>query len=235
MLNFKMYFMIAIQFLALSVWAAIPPKSSKVYDILQLPSANQKSLIDKGSDHLYRDFVQLAFDDKTSMKVRWKALMAAAQIRKEKSTGDLIKASKDSQWFMRTAAMAALEEYNPDASELIAKNLLKDKALVVRSAAADILSRNFSTSSRSLFWEELHQKYNFKNKQSLWIRPQIFSALAQKPLDQETNLFSKMLKEPELKMQLIAVRGLEKLTGMKLGESSTSPTQVVRLWQSYYK
>ncbi len=227
-------FIVSQIFLA-STWGAIPKSSGKAYEILQLPPENQKSLIDKSPDHLYRDFVQLAFDDKVSMKLRWKALMAAAQIRKEKSTGDLIKASNDPQWFIRSAAMTALAEYNPPESERVAKNLLKDKALVVRSAAVDILSQISSPEIRDLFWEELHQKYNFKNKQSLWIRPQMLTALAQKPKDQETALFSRMLKEPELKMQLIAVQGLQKLTGMKLGDSRTTPVALVQLWQNYYK
>ena len=224
-----------IQILGASSWAAIPPQSDKAYEILQLPPENQKSLIDKSPDHLYRDFVQLAFNEKTSMKMRWKALMAAAQIRKEKSTVDLVKASTDSQWFMRSAAMTALAEYNPAESERVAKNLLKDKALVVRSAAVDILSQIPSPEIRDLFWEELHQKYNFKNKQSLWIRPQMLTALAQKPKDQETPMFSRMLKEPELQMQLIAVQGLQKLTGMKLGDARTTPVALVQLWQNYYK
>lgn len=235
MLNSKIFLLAVISFLGSSAGAAIPSQLGKAYDILQLPPENQKSLIDKKPDQIYRDFVQLAFDDKTSMKLRWKALMAAAQIRKEKSTGDLIRASKDSQWFMRSAAMTALAEYNPGESERIAKNLLKDKALVVRSAAVDVLSRSFSPEVRDLFWEELHQKYNFKNKHSLWIRPQMLSALAKKPLDQETAMFSGMLKEPELKMQLLAVQGLEKLTGMKLGDPNTPPAQLVQLWRHHYK
>lgn len=234
-MKIKIGLLLLIQLLSAWASAAIPKSSEKAYEILQLPPENQKSLIDKSADHLYRDFVQLAFDDKTSMKMRWKALMAAAQIRKEKSTVDLVKASTDPQWFMRSAAMTALAEYNPTESERVAKNLLKDKALVVRSAAVDILSQRSSPEIRDLFWEELHQKYNFKNKQSLWIRPQMLTALAQKPKDQETGLFSRMLKEPELKMQLIAIQGLQKLTGMKLGDDHTSPVALVQLWQNYYK
>ena len=235
MLKIKIGLIILTQILATSVGAAIPNQIGKAYDILQLPSENQKSVIAKSPDHLYRDFVQLAFDDKISMKLRWKALMAAAQIRKEKSTVDLLKASSDSQWFMRSAALAALAEYNPSESEKVAKKLLKDKALVVRSSAVDILSQSSSPEVRDLFWEELHQKYNFKNKQSLWIRPQMLTALALKPKDQESTLFSQLLKEPEIQMQLIAVRGLEKLTGMKLGDARTSPVKMVQLWQNYYK
>ncbi len=227
--------LILSQLLTAPSWAAIPNNVGKAYDILQLPAENQKNLIDKRPDHLYRDFLQVAFDDKASMKLRWRALMAAAQIRQKNSTVDLVKASKDQQWFMRSAAMTALVEYNPEESERIAKNLLKDKALVVRSMAVDVLSQSFSPEVRDLFWEELHQKYNFKNQHSLWIRPQMLSALAKKPLDQETAMFSKILKEPELKIQLIAVQGLEKLTGMRLGDSGTTPAKLVQLWQNYYK
>jgi hypothetical protein len=209
---------------------------NKAYEILQMPNENQKDLLQKQPDHIYGDFVKLAFDEGTSMKMRWKALMAAAMIRKEKATPDLLKASKNSQWYMRSAAMTALAEYNPAESERVAQGLLKDKALVVRSTAVDILGQSLSPQVRDLFWEELHQKYNFKNKTSLWIRPQILAALAKRPLDQETPMFSKLLREPEQEMQLLAVQGLEKLTGMKLGNGqNVEPSKLIKMWQNYYK
>lgn len=157
--------------------------------------------------------------------------MAAASLRKEKATPDLLKASKDSQWYMRNAAMVALAEYNPPVSQKVAKRLIKDKALVVRSAAVDILAKGTDAEARRLLWQEINKDYNFKNNKSLWIRPQIVAILSEKPVPSELSSFQTLLQDSELNIQLLAIQGLEKITGVKLGDSQTAPSQLVQMWK----
>jgi HEAT repeat protein len=167
------------------------------------------------------------------MRLRWRALMMAAEGRREKSTPDLLKASVHKQWFMRNAALVALAEVIEAEAQKLAKKLVKDKALVVRSAAVDVLQKSPRPEVRDLLWEEMNQKYNFRNQESLWIRSQIVEAMAAKPANHELKLFTKFLNDKDARVQAASVSGMEKLTGVKLGDAKTSREKMVLLWQDY--
>lgn len=221
---------------ALSVQAAIPSKTNlrpKVMEILNLPPENRSQALLSTTEDMYKEFIAVAFAENQSMRLRWRALMMAAEGRREKSTPDLLKASVHKQWFMRNAALVALAEVNEPEAQKLAKKLLKDKALVVRSAAVDVLQKSPRPEVRDLLWEEMSQKYNFRNQESLWIRSQIVEAMAQKPADHELKLFSKFLSDKDARVQSAAVGGLEKLTGMKLGDAKAPREKLVLLWQDY--
>lgn len=222
-----------------SVFAAKAPSStislSSAMEVLNLPSENRRVAVEGTGSLYYKSFITLAFSDKQSMNVRWKALMGAAEALKEKATPDLLKAGEHSQWFMRNAALVALSEVNPVQAEKLAQKLIKDKALVVRSAAVGVLEKNPSPEVRDLLWAELNQDYNFKGAHSLWIRHQIVDALAKKPKDHETRIFAKLLTDSDTRVQVPAVRGLERLTGVKLGKEQIKQTELVGLWKDYVK
>lgn len=216
--------------------AAIPAKKSlapKVMEILNLPSENRSQALLATTEDMYKDFVNVAFSEDQSMRLRWRALMLAAESRRAKATPDLLKAASHKQWFMRNAALVALAEVNDGEAQKLARKLVKDKALVVRSAAVDVLQKNPQPEIRDLLWEEMNQKYNFRNQESLWIRSQIVEALAQKPADHELKVFSKLLTDKDQRVQSASVMGLEKLTGVKLGKSDLSRDKLVLLWQDY--
>lgn len=221
---------------ALSVQAAIPSKSHlrpKVMEILNLPPENRTQALLATTEDMYKEFISVAFAENQSMRLRWRALMLAAENHREKSTPDLLKASVHKQWFMRNAALVALAEVNEPEAQKLAKKLLKDKALVVRSAAVDVLQKSPRPEVRDLLWEEMNQKYNFRNQESLWIRSQIVEAMAQKPADHEMKLFTKFLNDKDTRVQAASVGGMEKLTGIKLGDAKTSSEKLVLLWQDY--
>ncbi len=205
----------------------------QVMDILNLPAENRSQAILSTTQDMYKEFITVAFAKDQSMRLRWRALMLAAESRREKATSDLLRAAKDKQWFMRNAALVALAEVNEAEAQKLAKKLVKDKALVVRSAAVDVLQKNARPDTRDLLWEEMDQKYNFRNKESLWIRSQILEVLAQKPADHELKTFSKLLNDKDSRVQTAAVGGMEKLTGVKLGEAQASREKIVLLWQDY--
>lgn len=210
---------------------------SSALEVLKLPGENRRMVVQGQQGTKYYDsFISMAFNEEQPMSVRWRALMAAAESRGEKSTKDLLKAGAHKQWFMRNAALIALSEVNPEEGRKLAQKLLKDKALVVRSAAVDSLQKNTSLEVRELLWEELNQKYNFKKSQSLWIRHQIVEILAQKPLDRETQTFAQLLSDKDERLHMPAVRGLEKLTGVRLGgEAPMKQSVLVGLWKDYVK
>ncbi|MEK2646096.1 HEAT repeat domain-containing protein [Bdellovibrio sp. BCCA] len=204
-------------------------------EVLKLPSENRRMVIQGQGDKYYQNFISVAFNEEQPMNMRWRALMAAAEARGEKSTPDLLKASNHKYWYMRNAALVALSEVNPSQGEKLAQKLLKDKALVVRSAAVGVLEKSASSDVRDLLWEELNQGYNFKNAQSLWIRHQIVEVLAKKPLDRETKIFAGLLSDKDDRLHIPAIRGLEKLTGVKLGEGKVTKSALVGMWKDYVK
>lgn len=210
----------------------VAPAFASTMDILSLPGANRRMVIrDQGSRN-YQDYLKVAFDSAQPMSMRWRALMSAADAKGKESTSDILIAANSKDWFMRNAALVALAEINPAESTKLAQKLLKDKALVVRSAAVEVLAKDVSSESRELLWKELEQEYNYKNAQSLWIRYQIVTVLAKKPQDKELKTFAKLLTDADIRVQMPAVKGLEKLTGVVLGEGKEK-VSTVSLWQDY--
>lgn len=208
---------------------------SSANELLKLPAENRRMALQGQGEKFYSSFITIAFNDSETMSVRWRALMAAAEARGNQATADLVKAGHHTQWYMRNAALVALSEVNPAEGHKLAQKLIKDKALVVRSAAVEVLEKNQTPDVRDLLWDELNQSYNFKNNQSLWIRHQIVEALAKKPQDHELKIFVGLLSDKDSRVQLPAVAGLEKLTGVKLGEGSMKQSQLVGLWKDYVK
>jgi HEAT repeat protein len=228
--------------LALLPWgglhAAVPAKSPalnpKVLEILNLPSENRSQVASRGDDY-YQDYLNVAFSETQAMRLRWRALMMAAEAKREKATPDLLKASTNKQWFMRNASLVALAEYNDGEAQKLATKLLKDKALVVRSAAVEVLQRSPRPEVRDLLWEELAQNYNYRNKESLWIRAQIVEGLSNKPANHELKMFTKLIDDKDGRVQSAAVAGMERLTGVKLGEAKMPREKVVGLWKDYVR
>ncbi|MGE9743728.1 HEAT repeat domain-containing protein [Bdellovibrio bacteriovorus] len=225
--------------LSSSALAAGPKGSSSTLtsalELLKLPGENRRMVVQVQGEKYYTQFVSLAFNEAQPMSLRWKALMAAAEARGPKSTPDLVRAGDSSQWFMRNAALIALSEVNTDEAQKLAQKLIKDKALVVRSAAVEVLEKSSSPEVRDLLWEELNQKYNFKNAHSLWIRHQIVDVLAKKPMDRELKTFAGLLSDADTRVHLPAVRGLERLTGVRLSDKPIKQTALVDMWKDYIK
>ena len=221
---------------SLNAGAAIPTMND-TKEIIQLPAANRKMLIEGPSGQkFYSNFSGVAFDSKQSMQTRWQALMAMAETRHKDAVKDLEKAGNQPEWFMRNAALVAMQENYPQQAQKLALKLIKDKALVVRSAAVDTLRKNATPEVRDLLWEELNQDYNFKKKQSLWIRSQIVETLAQEPSARELRLFADLLTDKDLRLQVPAIAGLEKITGQRLNAGKTMrQKELVGLWQQYLK
>lgn len=210
--------------------------ASKTIEIVNLPIENRRMVLEtQEGQKMYSDLVEVAFNESQPMQVRWKALMAAAEAGKSKSVKDLVRAGSHNQWFMRNAALVALAEVNNEEAKSLAKKLVTDKALVVRSAAVETLRTNATADVRRLLWKELDQTYNFKKKESLWIRPQIVEILAMQPDVSEMKTFAKLLEDSDTRVQLPAVRGLEKLTGTRLGKGKVTQKELVALWKDLIK
>ena len=183
------------------------PRRETVIALLALSAQERQAALWQQPESIYSSLIDVAFDKKEKMANRWKALTAAAQFKKAGSVDDLMKAAQG-EWFMKNAALVALNEVHPEKAHDLAKILISDSALVVRSAAVDVLSTKLDAETRGILFKELQQPYNFRNKQSLWIRSQILRKLANNPLKAEKVIFEELKKEKDQAIHFEADRAL---------------------------
>ena len=203
-----------------------------IEETLKLPAKNRAQVLSQSGASTYSELKLMAFSSRYPMNLRWKALMGMAEARKQKSVEDLLVAADHKEWFMRNGALMALVHADSHEAVRLARQLLTDKALVVRSAAVEVLSEDLNSENRDLLWKQLEKPINFKRQQSLWIRPQIVKVLADQPLSSEKVYFAQLLNEKEADIQKEAIRGLEAATGKKLGQGRMARSEIVNLWKA---
>ncbi len=179
-------------------------------EIHSLPHKNQMEVF-KNDQKTYDHLIAIAKENRMSFSKRWKSIIAAVELRKEKSIDDLFLLSFSNEWFVKNAVLVSLKEIKHPKKIEIVKRLLKDDSLVVRSAAVDQILNDGLDEHRDLLWEELFQERNKKKNQSLWIRKQIIAALSQNPRLIEKSLFLKLLNENEKGIVEGSLKGAQKL------------------------
>jgi len=252
----KSLLVILILFAAAVTYATIPNEkplasSSIARYIIGLPQANRENILKKLGAEDYKELKRISLSESETMGVRWKALIAIGQARNKSSKEDILEASQHSVWYLRNAALVAMEELDYHGAVDLAKKLIKDKALVVRSAAVDVLAGSAQGDVRGLLWEELVQPYNFSNKQSLWIRGQIMEILVDRPEKSEESQFVKLLQDKDVRVAYYATFALEKVREQNRIHSAAQgkedhfdkkeevnalpPKQKIEYWQNKYK
>lgn len=206
------------------------PVQLGVAEILAMPTENRLAVAQARKELLLKDLEAWAFNRKKDFGDRWKAVVLYAQLSGAAAKNFLDRAIKAEEWFMRNAGLVAYQEVLPQLAPQAARKLLGDKALVVRSAAIQVLENHMDSEVRELLWEEIDQPRNFRKKQGLWTRSQILQILAREPKDRELELFSGYLRESDPRMQAPAMQGLEKLTRQTLGHGNAPLAQRRELW-----
>lgn len=218
-------------------FAALGPKSKPrvelVTELLKLPSEVRFEAIAKQPDRVYETLLDVAHASGHSMNLRWKAVTSAALLRREKAVPDLMKLSESKDWYIRNASLVGMAEVAPRQSVKLAHRLLKDPALVVRSAAVDVLSKNMREADRGILWKEMTSDYNRRGGQSLWIRGQILDVLASNAQKSEFKRFSELLSENDETVQKASMKGLEKITGLQVARNASSHSKAVQLWKAH--
>lgn len=159
----------------------------------------------------YTSLQEIAFSKTQNYEARWQALMSIVENYPDGAEIQMVLASQEPEWFMKNAALVGLEKLNSAKRFDVAKKLLSDKALVVRSMSAQVLMKHNDPQSRDLLWQELHRPRNFNKKQSLWIRHQIVEHLAKKPLKTERPKFIELFEEKDSKIKQASQSGLRKI------------------------
>lgn len=158
---------------------------------------------------------QVAANPALAMTQRWKALLKAAELAEGREMEKILAFAESKDWYMRNATLVALDKLGNDMVYEKAKVLVSDKALVVRSAAVDVLSRLNNREIRKIFSQELAKPYNFSGKTSLWIRAQIMKHLIQSPTEEERPFFAHYLFDRDRQIAEMSTLALEKVTNIK--------------------
>ncbi len=167
------------------------------------------------------------------MSRRWAALQKATTLASGDEFLKVVAFGDSKDWFMRNASLVALEKSGSDMVYDQAKKLITDKALVVRSAAADILMKLNNDDVKRIFSAELEKKYNFNGKSSLWIRKQMMTHLVKSPKASEKDFYVRYLYDQDTEIAALSTQALEKIT--KIRFTAQNSKDLVKQWQKAAK
>lgn len=201
--------------------------------VILIASINLQASIPNPSSMSFHDAYEVAKNPSASLTQRWSSLLQAADVANGDEFKKITDFAKDKDWFMRNASLVALDKTGNDIVYDQAKALIKDKALVVRSAAADILMRLNNDEVRRIFSQEMDQKYNFSGQQSLWIRPQMMKHLVQNPTKNERDFFVKYIYDKDIQVASLSAQALEKITQIRF--SGKNSQEVLDQWKKAVK
>lgn len=186
------------------------------------------------STQSFENYYQQSHNRKNSMSQRWRAVFEAAEIAQPNELKKISQLADNQEWYLRNAALLALDKVDQQQAQATARKLIKDKALVVRSSAVDILAKSNSYENRRLLAEEVSKPYNFKRKSSLWIRSQIIERLALNPESTEKMFFAKHLFDQDTNVVRHSLAALEMLDVSK-EHASGSFKNKIDYWRKYVK
>jgi hypothetical protein len=217
------------------VFAAIEKKIDMDVDsILSMPTKQIESYTPQVSPAMVSKLKQRAFDREQGLSVRWKALVLAAKIGGSSMSAELKEASRSSEWYMRSASLAAAGQISFTESLVLARKLVNDKALVVRSAAVDVLGESDDMKDREILWKVIDDSKNKRKGQSLWIRTQALNWLIKQASRKDIPSLIRILKEDDNEMSVIAIMGLEKISDFKFGYEQESLAEKKQRWLSWW-
>lgn len=182
----------------------------------------------------YKNLKSTAFSSTASLSERWSALQEMGRGDFEWFKEDLEKALQAKEWFVRNAALIAIQSGKPEFVRKWSEKLLFDKALVVRTQAIKNLLELKSSESSETIFKALNHKMNFRGNYSLWIRPYLAQALVLHPPKNWKRVYQSMLGDRDEKVQTWAIIGLEQKSGLRLGRPGDSLEVKRQKWLNYF-
>lgn len=183
---------------------------------LRQPVEDRISALKNQGDAGFEALKQLAFDSKQALQLRWRALTMLPRVNALKAEAPLAEAAQSSEWFMRNAALVAMEQTKRAFTLKWAEKLLDDPALVVRTAAVQTLTAIHAVEKKDLLFQKLYSAENFHRGHSLWVRKHIAKALQQMASPGEEKQFALLLKDKDNTLHSSAISALNKITGQKI-------------------
>ncbi len=202
---------------SISAQAAVQPQVlQQTIVALRQPVEDRISALKNQGDAGFEALKQLAFDPNQALQLRWRSLTMLPRVNALKAEAPLAQAAQSSEWFMRNAALVAMEHTQRAFTLKWAEKLLDDPALVVRTAAVQTLTAIHGTEKKDILFQKLYSSENFHRGNSLWVRKHIAKALQQMASPGEEQHFAKLLKDKDNSLHPSAISALNKITGQKI-------------------
>lgn len=183
------------------------------------------------SSQTFDSFFRVAQSSSASMDARWSAIIKAVNLASSHELLKVVKLADDKEWYVRNAVLVGLDQAGNSMVYDVAKKLITDKSLVVRSAAVDVLSRLKNDTTKKIFSTELQKQYNKNGKASLWIRHQLMRHLVDNYSQSEKKFFVKFLFDDDQKVARLSSKALEKIVQVRF--EGNSDLDVVNQWKKY--
>ncbi len=203
---------------------------------LRLPHDLARKDLSPWGSRVYGPLKSLAFNEKIPMRTRWKSFMVYTQMAGGSSLPIVNQALKHQDWFMRSAALTALEKIDESLVRIWAfRKLDEDPALMVRARAFDILQKWSGEDIRELFWKKLYSADSFHNDRSLWIRKSLAMSLMEKPEKKDISRWVRLLHGSDDDLQQVAAMALFRINSGRDGEGRDSSLRTdVSFWKKQY-
>lgn len=135
-----------------------------------------------GDKHLALDFEKIKKEillEETPFKSRWALIEMLGEHYNQEELKDFLKTCLTSkEWFLQIPALKIYSKHHPTEAIYYAKDLIKkSKALLVRSAAVEVLGDLGNASDAEFLWNHINDRSNFRKRQSLWVREQMARAI----------------------------------------------------------
>ena len=188
---------------------------------LRLPMQNRIQALKKYPPEKIRMALEhLAKDPQQTLQVRWRAITGLASIQPKNSSDFIDEMLQRQEWFLRNAATIALTQLDRQVALQWSTKLLSDPALVVRTAAVDVIEEHRGVEAENQLWKKLYSQENFRNGKSLWIRKRIAKTLVRFASPGEERQFIRLLQDKDPWLHKYGVEALEKITGYEFAKGS---------------
>lgn len=176
--------------------------------------------------------VQLAEDPATPKAQRWVAIRALGPIPEEEALRAVLRYLDAPDAATRMAALGALgDRGDRSVSDRVAARL-QDKALLVRGAAAETLTRLADPSTIPALEMALLDPSNHYRGESMWVRRRYAEALGAIGTDAAVPGLRRALDDEDPAVAEAAIAGLEKVAGFSYREGRT-PAEEREAWKRW--
>jgi len=117
------------------------------------------------------------------------------------SSEQLVQAIQSPKWHVRSSALLQLEKLDQKKALEVARVLIKDPALLVRSQAVRVLSKSSLEEDRAILIDQLYRPENFHKGQSLFIRREILKALPFDKIMSQAQLVTKLQQDNDIRIR----------------------------------
>ncbi len=209
-----------------------PPKG--MLAILELPLPQRLRALRAAGPEGYKLLRTVMFDPSSKIESRWRATMAIGRLGGELSLPELERAKSAEVWELRSAALLATARFDRETASKWARELLKDKALLVRLSAVQTIQSLDDRTAIPILWAQLDSQNNFKRGQSLFIRRRIVEALASLEGKGAESKFVGLLEDKDGSLHEPAMVALERITGQAIGRPGDLLSRRRALWQQWW-